>query len=429
MNRFVDSGCIFGFQVTSLCWKEGTSKSGLLGMKKLADCYKADKRVGLAHISEGIELYICPRSDAIITILAKHGFFKGMFAIEENQDSLIGCVVWRRTKVVTNSVVSKSLKNPSFKEQSPICISDTTTKKVSETDLACIEPFNDGFFPALVAKDGSTPESASSCKSEEKNVELNSLDIGNFLETLTVLSKLASVSGYDNVGPTEKSSEAPCVQTSGPVLRKDPLFQTLPLLSVDAKDYASTSDDDELPEFDFGVARSKFLAENYEKINLPLASRAMPVDFMPALNKRKRENVIPTDDVMKLPRLVKVSEDHPSIRERIAQNRALIRLYGAASDPTPRNHFDERPVWGLPQTAHQRIFQSTAATLVHSELPISTRAFTYTDTNFGFIPAQARRSDEFDQMAFRTNPADRPQAHSFDNRSPRLSHHSRVLKL
>ncbi|XP_068648675.1 uncharacterized protein [Aristolochia californica] len=82
--------------VTSLCWNVGSSKTGLLAMKEAAKSYKEGKKVGLAEISPGVVLYVCPRSDSIITILAKYGFFKGKAALEGDQDSLIGCVVWRR---------------------------------------------------------------------------------------------------------------------------------------------------------------------------------------------------------------------------------------------------------------------------------------------------------------------------------------------
>ncbi|URE30753.1 SPOC domain [Musa troglodytarum] len=82
--------------VISLCWKAGSSISGLTGMKEVAKVYQENGRVGFAQICPGIDLYVCPRSETIITILAKFGFFKGMAAVEEDQNSLIGCVVWRR---------------------------------------------------------------------------------------------------------------------------------------------------------------------------------------------------------------------------------------------------------------------------------------------------------------------------------------------
>ncbi|CAA7406952.1 unnamed protein product [Spirodela intermedia] len=100
--------------VISIHWKAGTSESGLKGMKEVAKAYKQGQRVGYAQFSPGVDVYVCPRSDAIITILAKHGFFKGMGAIEEDQDSLIGCVIWRRNRPSSDP----SSKNP--EDQQPI---------------------------------------------------------------------------------------------------------------------------------------------------------------------------------------------------------------------------------------------------------------------------------------------------------------------
>uniref|UniRef100_A0A0E0KVX3 Spen paralogue and orthologue SPOC C-terminal domain-containing protein n=1 Tax=Oryza punctata TaxID=4537 RepID=A0A0E0KVX3_ORYPU len=92
--------------VISLCWKFGTSKAGLQGMKEVAENFEVNQKVGFADICDGSSLYVCPRSDAVITILAKCGFFKGMSAVDTNQDSLIGCIVWRRnppSKIVDHS--------------------------------------------------------------------------------------------------------------------------------------------------------------------------------------------------------------------------------------------------------------------------------------------------------------------------------------
>ncbi|KAK8918246.1 hypothetical protein KSP39_PZI021118 [Platanthera zijinensis] len=88
--------------VISLCWKLGSCERDLAAMMEVAKNYRESEKVGFAQIPPGIDLYVCPRSDTIITILAKYGFFKGMAAVEEDQDSLIGCVVWRRSQSSTN---------------------------------------------------------------------------------------------------------------------------------------------------------------------------------------------------------------------------------------------------------------------------------------------------------------------------------------
>ncbi|KAF9615225.1 hypothetical protein IFM89_022487 [Coptis chinensis] len=74
-----------GLMVISLCWKVGSSKTALSGMKEVAKGYKEEEKVGFAQPSRGIDLYVCPRSDIIITILAKYGFFKGMAALEDTK--------------------------------------------------------------------------------------------------------------------------------------------------------------------------------------------------------------------------------------------------------------------------------------------------------------------------------------------------------
>lgn len=57
----------------------------------------------MAKLLPGIDLYICPRSDKIITLLAKHGSYNGKRAVKVNKDSLIGCVVWKKNQVNPSS--------------------------------------------------------------------------------------------------------------------------------------------------------------------------------------------------------------------------------------------------------------------------------------------------------------------------------------
>ncbi|TYG63906.1 hypothetical protein ES288_D06G065900v1 [Gossypium darwinii] len=126
-----------GLMVVSLCWKEGSSRSGLVGLNEIAKGYKKGERVGFAQLSPGIDLYICPRSDAIITILAKHGFFKGMAAVEDKKNSLIGCVVWRRNHGLSSSVTKKLEKKHSSSTEQPL--SSQSDEKVSAKDLPCTQ--------------------------------------------------------------------------------------------------------------------------------------------------------------------------------------------------------------------------------------------------------------------------------------------------
>nr|GEW57373.1 hypothetical protein [Tanacetum cinerariifolium] len=92
---------VWTYDVISLYLNEESSNIGLNGMKEVTKGYKKSSRVGFAHLLSGTDLYICPRSDPIITILAKYGFFKGMSVLDDKPDSMIGCVVWRKNRPST----------------------------------------------------------------------------------------------------------------------------------------------------------------------------------------------------------------------------------------------------------------------------------------------------------------------------------------
>uniref|UniRef100_A0A0D9WAA0 Spen paralogue and orthologue SPOC C-terminal domain-containing protein n=1 Tax=Leersia perrieri TaxID=77586 RepID=A0A0D9WAA0_9ORYZ len=120
--------------VISLYWKFGTSKAGLQGMKEVAQNFEVNQKVGFADICDGSSLYVCPRSDNVITILAKCGFFKGMSAVDTNQDSLIGCIVCRRNPL---SKIMDHNMSETIGKGSP-CVPQVGT--MSPTSL----PFSDG---------------------------------------------------------------------------------------------------------------------------------------------------------------------------------------------------------------------------------------------------------------------------------------------
>ncbi|KAK9706213.1 hypothetical protein RND81_07G111400 [Saponaria officinalis] len=118
-----------GLMVMSLLAKEGSSAANLKNMTEVATKYKEGKRVGIAQLNKGVDIYICPHSDAVITILAKHGFFNGMAAVKEKSDPLLGCVVWRRkltsapaseTAVIDAPHSGASLSNLSYENSEKI---------------------------------------------------------------------------------------------------------------------------------------------------------------------------------------------------------------------------------------------------------------------------------------------------------------------
>ncbi|KAG0482225.1 hypothetical protein HPP92_010309 [Vanilla planifolia] len=123
--------------VISLCGKVESSGAGLEGMMEIAKGYQESEKVGFAQITPGFDLYVCPRSDIIITILAKYGFFKGMTAVEEDQSSLIGCVVWRRSQPSSNpaSKSSEEKKNSNQVKSDGLSIQGMNSTAMEASEL------------------------------------------------------------------------------------------------------------------------------------------------------------------------------------------------------------------------------------------------------------------------------------------------------
>ncbi|KAJ6372688.1 hypothetical protein OIU76_027079 [Salix suchowensis] len=217
-----------GLMVISLRCKEGSSKSGLAGMKEVAKGYKKGKRVGFVQLSQGIDLYVCPRSDSIITILAKHGFFKGMAAVEGNQDSLIGCVVWRRNQASSCSVLEKSeRKHGSLYEQPLKSPSDSSVERVDHKDLSCC--IQVGSRTDCSTLDGDENNNFEHKDIETKQVQtelpITSSTINNLSLTSTVLSNSPSMlNGLQTSSTHDSASYLPAM---GKLLQVGPLMNKI----------------------------------------------------------------------------------------------------------------------------------------------------------------------------------------------------------
>eukprot|EP01018_Ginkgo_biloba_P001956 Gb_22043 [translate_table: standard] len=85
--------------------KDDYSENGLTSMREVADSYKQGERVGYAEPAPGVELYLCPCDMTTLEMLNKYVSCQNFENINE-QDGLIGCVVWRRTNL-TSSVAPK----------------------------------------------------------------------------------------------------------------------------------------------------------------------------------------------------------------------------------------------------------------------------------------------------------------------------------
>ena len=98
---------------------------------QVAKIYRENERVGFAQICPGFNLYVCPRSDTIMTILAESGFFEGMAAVEEDQDSLIGCVIWRRSHPSLSSEPKKLDKKKTSMQEHHFLSTDSSIAEVN----------------------------------------------------------------------------------------------------------------------------------------------------------------------------------------------------------------------------------------------------------------------------------------------------------
>lgn len=377
-----------GLMVISLRCKEGSSKSGLAGMKEVAKGYKKGKRVGFVQVSQGIDLYVCPRSDSIITILAKHGFFKGMTAFEDNQDSLIGCVVWRRKQASSSSVLEKSArKHGSLSEQPLKSPSDSSAERVDHKALSCC--IQVGSRTDCTTLDGDENNNVQHKDNETKQVQtelrITSSTINNLLLTSTILSNSPSMlNGLQTSSTQDSASYLPAM---GKLLQVGPLVmnnseekpKTSELrkhgsqLSTDiAKKPLCAPYDDDLPEFDFGtacgllqtptskplhgaIADNKLPAEELKKILESLPQITPTVQSMLVSNQRELRDFnpprLPLDTLLKMPVQRKICVDGmnvllPNLEEKrmpvtTTSARPLKNLFDDDDD-------DDMPEWSPP---------------------------------------------------------------------------------
>ncbi|KAK6941698.1 Spen-like protein SPOC, C-terminal [Dillenia turbinata] len=249
--------------VISLCWKEGSSKTGLKGMKEVAKGYMKGERVGFAHLTSGSDIYICPQSDTIITILAKHGYYKGMAAVQENQDSLLGCVVWRRNQ--SSSLVERKCekKTASTIEKPLYFSSDPSIPKVMEKNQSPPQP-------AKEAKANSI-WSVESCKSREisnnngtENMRSSAVqpEVGKSLVDVSASVAPSVKNSSSSLSVDFRSSEIPAVhnnlvgQAPGINGSESHRSGSAILSHADSLQHSkpAAAADDDLPEFDFRTA-------------------------------------------------------------------------------------------------------------------------------------------------------------------------------
>lgn len=292
---------------------------------QVAKGYKENERVGFAHLSPGADIYVCPRSNAIITILAKYGFFKGLAAVEDNQDSMIGCVVWRRNQMPLNSVVKNSEGKNSLAEK-PRNSPDSYTRpsecssQVAQKNVSLPKPAEDP--PALVTVrttlrsvgDNDTKDKIT--KSAEVQLEAGSSQtwadsLPNALppSKSSSTSAILQTSSHPNLQILEV--EYPLVQISEPEKQKRSLELQKPVQRLPPgviKRPLRPLDDDDLPEFDFGTAcgasqtptgkssnvvalERRFPPEGYRKMDTSVPLVMPNLQPMPIVNQKSSENI------------------------------------------------------------------------------------------------------------------------------------------
>ncbi|XVE71505.1 hypothetical protein DITRI_Ditri10aG0156200 [Diplodiscus trichospermus] len=247
-----------------------------------------------------------------------------MAAVEDKQNSLVGCVVWRRNHGPSNSVTKKRERKHSSSSEQPL--SSNSEQKVSESNLPCTQPAQKSYSvtctsngSAIINRNG-----GGNVKSSDVQLALHSSPASaNLLLTTSALSNSLSISvgllpsscsdSAPLFGPNGQSSEREMYLvesgTEKPNSRLELQNPALSLPSVITKDHVPAIDDDDLPEFDFGAVcdisktpRNKVLdnsvfdknvlVEGLKKIVGSLPSTSPNMQLLPAPNKRRAENFL-----------------------------------------------------------------------------------------------------------------------------------------
>ncbi|KAL3535899.1 hypothetical protein ACH5RR_004360 [Cinchona calisaya] len=234
-----------GLMIISVCPKEGSSDKELKSIKEVGKCYIIQERVGLATLSSGVVLYLCPRSDKIFTLLG--GFLKGMTAIQGKSGSFIGCVVWRKNQTAASSVANEKHINISLSKESKKFPSDSsTTKQSAETRFISLA----SAMPLSAVK---------STNVADKKAVTNS--------SAACLSTTPSVSATSSIRVVQQGSGH--FNSSSQTSRGHPLESVVKQMLPTADD----DDDDDLPEYDFGTLSGNAFTSVAMPIHVPIAGR------------------------------------------------------------------------------------------------------------------------------------------------------------
>ncbi|CAI9758933.1 unnamed protein product [Fraxinus pennsylvanica] len=265
-----------GLMVTSLCWKKGSAERGLKGMKEVAKGYRKGERVGFAKLSPGVDIYICPPSDKIITILAKYGFFKGLAAGEDKSELFLGCIVWRKNQMISGTGEKKSATSGAVEKKSE---TSGSVEKKSENDDSLSDQIlkiqSDGSNQSVVERGSSSlSHTFVNCSSalgivnvDDKKIEVSKMSSSiEFLPTASVQTMVSISAGEQKsrFSSTSKGFERQLQETKTYWAQHPKMEQSktsselnkavIPFPCPAIKSNMPVGDDDDLPEFDFKTA-------------------------------------------------------------------------------------------------------------------------------------------------------------------------------
>lgn len=224
-----------------------------------------------------------------------------MAAIEDNQDSLIGCVVWRKNQFSSNSI-TKNLdsKNNSSSEQPLDSISGSLTHQVAEKKLAQPAQQINQSTPLVTVVSSPSRESAAENGRESMKIESSDIQLEVSKSSSAASSPLTpsvpSNSSAIQMGQQMSApSYEPCQGSNGHLLEvetsrtavsgeqskmsSEKKNDIIAVQSNAPKAIKPTFDEDDLPEYDFGTACGvSATAYGGKHVDVSLINRKLPAE-------------------------------------------------------------------------------------------------------------------------------------------------------
>lgn len=249
--------------VVSICCKGGSSENGPASIQEVADSYKQGERVGYAEPAPGVELYLCPTDVITMKVLNKYVSHEDFENINE-QNGLIGCVVWRRNNVTSN--IMHKMPEQQYINAKKLALSGQMLDSPTRPGVLDSVPYGTD-SPNYVINSSLENHSVQSRSPTMKSALTTTL-----LENITSEDKDASETdippgfgsetdippGFGSWPPCDQQKDVPKIIESSEL--NDDLIDDVPpgfgptaAVSINGG-YTQNLDDDDLPEFDYGVS-------------------------------------------------------------------------------------------------------------------------------------------------------------------------------